>query len=88
MATVHVWTGGTWTIVLSSGQVQTWWWTWGFNSNQWVRMDACPDSDNSKVQILAEWAEKDLFGNVRRLVTYKNNGATTVAFRPKIMKAW
>ena len=79
---------GTWgTVVLSPGQTQTWWFTWSFDSKQWVRFDACPDSDNSKVQILAQWAEKNIYGGVTRNVTFKNNGSTSVAFRPRCVQA-
>lgn len=79
---------GTWgNVILSPGQVQTWWFTWAFDSNHWVLFDACPDSDNSKVQILAQWGEKDIYGGVRRLVTFKNNGTTHVRFRPRCVQA-
>lgn len=74
-------------IVLAPGQQQTWWFTWGFQSFEWARFDACPDSDNSKVQIVTQWAEKDIFGGVTRLVTFRNNGTTHVAFRPKCIVA-
>ena len=84
---VHVDVGTWWTIVLSPGQTQTWWFTWGFDSNHWLRFVATPDSDNSKIQILAQWAQKDLHGGVSRWVTWKNNGTTDVAFKPRCLVA-
>ena len=74
-------------ITLAAGATTTWWFTWGFKSEEWARLDACPDSDNSKIQIVTQWAEKDIHGGVRRLVTFRNNGTTTVAFRPRVIKA-
>lgn len=79
---------GTWgTILLNPGQVQTWWFTWGFDSNHWVRWDVVPVSDNSSVQILAQWAGKNIYGGVTRYVTFKNNGSTPVLFRPRCVQA-
>lgn len=79
---------GTWgPVVLAAGQVQTWWFTWGFDSNHYVCFDACPDSDQSQVQILAQWAEKNISGGVTRLVTFKNTGSTPVQFRPRCILA-
>ena len=79
--------GTWWAIVLAPGAVSTWWYTWGFDSNHWVRFDGCPDSDQSKVQILTQWAEKDIHGTVFRKVRWKNNGATHVRFRPRCIQA-
>jgi len=81
MAQVNV---GVWgPVVLSAGQVQSWWFTWGFHSNQYVHFDACPDSDQSCVKITAQWAEKGLSGGVTRWVTFQNCGKTPVQFRPR-----
>ena len=77
-----------WNITLAPGAQTTWWFTWGFNSTQYVHFDAVPDSDNSKVQVVTQWAEKNLFGGVTRLVTFRNNGTTTVAFRPRAIKVY
>lgn len=78
---------GVWgTIVLAPGHQTTWWFTWGFKDSNWVRFDACPNSDQSKVEIVRQWAEKDIHGTVLRLVTFKNIGSTTVAFAPKCLK--
>ena len=74
-------------ITLAPGATTTWWFTWGFQSREFVRFDACPDSDNSRVEVTRQWAEKDLFGGISRLVTFRNNGTTTVAFRPRCIKA-
>lgn len=73
------------TIVLAPGAQTTWWFTWGFRSHQWTRFDASPQSDNSKVEIVRQWAEKDIHGGISRLVTFRNNGSTPVAFRPKAL---
>ena len=79
---------GTWgPIVLAAGQQQTWWFTWSFDSNHYVHFDACPDADQSSVQILAQWATKNIEGGVTRHVTFKNNGSTTVRFRPRCIQA-
>ena len=76
---------GTWgTIVLSPGQEQTWWFTWGFDSNHWVRFSVVPDSDQSSIQILSQWAEKDIHGGVRYLVAFRNNGGTRVPSGPAL----
>ncbi len=79
----HIWGN----ITLGPGAQTTWWFTWGFKSAEWARFDACPDSDNSKIQIVTQWAEKDIHGGVTRWVTFRNNGRTTVAFRPRCIKA-
>lgn len=76
-----------WNITLAPGAETTWWFTWGFKPEEFVHFDACPDSDNSKIQIVTQWAEMNLFGGVSRLVTFRNNGTTTVAFRPRCIKA-
>lgn len=68
-------------IVLSPGQVQTWWFTWGFNSNEWGMWDAMPDTPGC-VQILDQWATDGT-----RWVTFKNCGTQAVAFRPKVLIA-
>jgi len=82
---MHTWG----TIVLAPGQVQTWWFTWTYiRSHRWARFDACPDSDQSKIQILTQWAEKDIHGTVLRLMTFKNNGSTWVSFRPKCLSVY
>ena len=79
---------GTWgTVILSPGQQQTWWFTWGFDSNHWVRFSVVPASDQSSIQIRTQWAEKDINGGVRYLVTFRNQGSTTVAFRPRAVQA-
>lgn len=82
MASKKIWG----TITLSPGASTTWWHTWGFTENHWVRFDACPSSDNSKVEVTRQWAEKDLYGNVRILVRFKNIGSTTVLFRRTCLK--
>lgn len=74
-------------IVLSAGQQQTWWFTWGFDSNHFVHFSACPDSDQSSIEILAQWADKNLSGGVTYYATFKNNGSTAVRFRPSCIQA-
>lgn len=69
-------------IVLAAGQSQTWWHTWTYiNSGRWIWFSAIPASDNGKVEITRQWGERDIYGNCKWLVTYKNNGGTTVRFR-------
>ncbi len=72
-------------IVLSPGQVQEWWFTWGFQPNEWAVFDASPDTKGC-VQILNQWATNEGSG-VTRHVTFKNCGTQAVAFRPKVLVA-
>ena len=75
------------TIVLAPGQVLTGGAAWDFfDSNHWVRWDAVPDSDNSRVEVLKQWAEKSLTGTVRHYATFRNTGKTPVAFRPTLVQ--
>ena len=80
--------GTWWQVYLAPGATQTWWLTWGFDSNHFVHFDAVPDSDNSCVQVVEQWACKNIYGNVTRYAVIKNRSTTTPAlFRWRCIQA-
>jgi hypothetical protein len=76
-------------IVLNAGEEAWWWFTCGipFDENHWGRMDASPDNWPASIQIVEQWAEKDINGTTKRWVHWKNNGTTPVVFRPRSIQA-
>jgi hypothetical protein len=74
-------------ITLAAGQSATWWFTWGFDANHWSVFDAAPDNYPASIMIVQQWAEKNISGGTVRWVTWKNNGATPVQFRPRVIQA-
>jgi hypothetical protein len=83
-------------IILGPGAVQTWWHIWYytnngasvFDSDHWYWMSVIPESDQSSVEVSEQWFDKDVSGYYRHWATFRNlNGATSVAFRPKIVQA-
>ncbi|MDJ0629182.1 MAG: hypothetical protein QNJ44_13070 [Rhodobacter sp.] len=68
-----------WDSYLAPGQQQTWWLTWAFDSSHYVHFDAMPRSDNSEVEVTAQWVKRDIYGNVTRYATVKNRSATQPA---------
>ena len=79
---------GQWgTLTLAAGAEAVWWYSWGYDENHWLQFDASPDNWPASIQIVKQWAEKDINGTTLRWVHWKNNGTTPVAFRPREIQA-
>jgi hypothetical protein len=74
-------------ISLAPGDETTWWFTWIFDQDHWSHMIAIPDSDQSNIQILEQWVERDISHVTKHWCHFRNPGSTWVAFRPKVIVA-